>query len=293
MTDLFKDLDDAPVNWKKLESLPLIGRFFKSGPKIPVIRLSGVIADSTMKRGGISMARMGTTLEKAFSREKAPAIAIIINSPGGAPAQSQLIARMIRKLSDEKEIPVFAFVEDVAASGGYWLACAADEIYAQETSIIGSIGVISAGFGFEDFIDRHGIKRRLHTSGREKSMLDPFLPEKSEDVARLKEIQGEMHTHFINWVKYRRSSKLNGRDDELFEGRFWLGSVAFDMGLIDAIGDVRSVLREKFGPDIRLTEMNPDKKFPLLPKNLMKAQSWADDIMAAMEDRAIWSRFGL
>lgn len=293
MTDPFKDLDDAPVNWKKLESLPFIGKFFKRGPKIPVIRLSGVIADATMKRGGISMARMGKTLDKAFSMEKAPAIAIIINSPGGAPAQSQLIGGLIRKLSDEKGIPVFAFVEDVAASGGYWLACAADEIYAQETSIVGSIGVISAGFGFENFIDKHGIKRRLHTSGHEKSMLDPFLPEKPEDVARLKEIQSEMHAHFIHWVKSRRGSKLNGRDDELFEGRFWLGSVALDMGLIDAIGDIRSVLREKFGPDIRLTDMNPDKKFFTLPKSLLKADTWVDDIIGAVEDRSLWSRFGL
>lgn len=293
MTDPFKDLDEAPLNWKKLESLPVIGKLFKRGPKIPVIRLSGVIADSTMKRGGISINRIGRTLEKAFAMEKSPAVAIIINSPGGAPAQSQLIGGMIRKLSDEKGIPVFAFVEDVAASGGYWLACAADEIYAQETSIVGSIGVISAGFGFENFIDKHGIKRRLHTSGHEKSMLDPFLPEKPEDVARLKDIQNEMHVHFINWVKGRRGSKLNGRDDELFEGRFWLGSTALDMGLIDAIGDARSVLREKFGPDIRLTDMNPDKKFSLLPKSLLQSESLAGDILTTIEDRSLWSRFGL
>jgi signal peptide peptidase SppA len=294
MTDPFKDLDESALNWKKMESLPLIGKFFKRGPKIPVIRLAGVIADATMKRGGISHARTSKLIDKAFAMEKAPAVALIINSPGGAPAQSQLIGGMIRRLADEKQISVIAFVEDVAASGGYWLACAADQIYAQETSIVGSIGVISAGFGFEDFIDRHGIKRRLHTSGREKSMLDPFLPEKPEDVSRLKDIQQDMHRHFIDWVKSRRGSRLNGRDDELFEGRFWLGSTALDMGLIDAIGDVSSVLKEKYGQDIRLVDLSPDKKlFPFLPRGLTKIENWADDLLAAIEDRSIWSRFGL
>lgn len=294
MTDPFKDLDEAPFNWKKLESLPLVGKLFKRGPKIPVIRLAGVIADSTMKRGGISYAKISKVIDKAFAMEKAPAIALIINSPGGAPAQSQLIGGMIRRLADEKQISVIAFVEDVAASGGYWLACAADQIYAQETSIVGSIGVISASFGFEDFIDKHGIKRRLHTSGREKSMLDPFLPEKAEDVARLKDIQHDMHRHFIDWVKSRRGAKLNGRDDELFEGRFWLGSVALDMGLIDAIGDSYSVLKEKYGQDVRFVELSPDKKlFPFLPRGLVHIENWADDVLSTIEDRSLWSRFGL
>lgn len=293
MTDQIHDIDDAPFNWKKLESLPLIGKFFKKGPKVPVIRLSGVIADATMRRGGISYAKMAKIIDKAFAMQKAPAVAIIINSPGGAPAQSQLIGTLIRTLADEKQVSVYAFVEDVAASGGYWLACAADQIYAQETSIVGSIGVISASFGFENFIDKHGIKRRIHTSGREKSMLDPFVPEKPEDVARLKEIQHEMHGHFIDWVKSRRGSKLNGHDDELFQGRFWIGSAALDLGLIDAIGDARLVLREKYGDDIRFVELSPDKKFPFLPRGLMGIENWADDLMAAVEDRSVWSRFGL
>ena len=181
---------DAAFNPEALSALPLVGPLFgkllKRGPKIPVLRLSGVIADTTMRRGGLSYAKLVKQIDKAFSVPKAPAIALIINSPGGAPAQSQLIAGLIRARAEEKDVPVLAFVEDVAASGGYWLACAADDIFVQETSILGSIGVISASFGFEELIDHHGIKRRLYTSGSEKAMLDPFLPEKASDVARLK-----------------------------------------------------------------------------------------------------------
>jgi serine protease SohB len=292
MTDQLRSFDDEPFNLKNLENLPVIGKLFRRGKKIPVIRLSGVIADTSMKRSGICYARVAKVIEKAFDMKKAPAVAIVINSPGGAPAQSQLIGTMIRTMADEKEISVYVFVEDVAASGGYWLACAGDRIFVQETSIVGSIGVISGGFGFEDFIDRHDIKRRLYTSGRDKSMLDPFLPEKPEDVVRLKELQAQIHEHFITWVKNRRGEKLNGRDDELFEGRFWTGSIAVDMGLADGIGDVRTIMRERYGKDVKFVELSLDKKFPFLPRGLVKAGSWADDVIAAIEDRGIWSRFG-
>ncbi|HEY8189241.1 MAG TPA: S49 family peptidase [Micavibrio sp.] len=248
-----------------------------------------------MRRNGLSYGRVSKAIEKAFAVQKAPAVAIVINSPGGAPAQSQLIAGLIRALADEKQISVYAFVEDVAASGGYWLACAADWIYVQETSIVGSIGVVSAGFGLEDFIDRHGIKRRLYTSGRDKSMLDPFLPEKPADVARLKEIQREIHDHFIDWVKDRRGGKLNGSDEELFEGRFWTGSAALQMGIADGTGDIRSVMREKYGDDIRLIPVNPDRKFsiPLIGSKMQAGENWADDLMSVAEDRSLWARFGL
>lgn len=292
MQDGYRHPDDAPLNLKALESLPVIGRMLKRGPKIPVVRLSGVIADSVGRRGGLSYNKVRSQLEKAFGMAKAPAVALVINSPGGSAAQSQLIGKLIRQLAAEKEKPVYAFVEDVAASGGYWLACAADEIYAQETSIVGSIGVISAGFGFEDFIDRHQIKRRLYTSGRDKSLLDPFLPEKPGDIARLTEAQREIHEHFIDWVKDRRGGKLNGTDEELFEGRFWVGSIALDMGAIDAVGDVRSVMREKYGEDINLVYMSPEKKkLPYVGSFIQ--DGWVDDILTTVEDRAIWSRFGL
>lgn len=275
---------------------PVIGKFLKKGPKIPVIRLSGVIADTTMKRGGLCYARTRRMIEKAFAVKKAPAIALIVNSPGGAPAQSQLIAGLIRRLADEKEITVYAFVEDVAASGGYWLACAADHIHVQETSIVGSIGVISAGFGFGDLIDKHGIKRRLHTSGRDKSMLDPFLPERPEDVARLKDIQRDIHRHFITWVKDRRGGKLEGSDDELFEGRFWTGSQAIDMGIADEVGDVRSVMREKYGDDVRLVEFSPEKKRLPLPfdiPGLSMGDGLAGEVLDMLENRSFWARLGL
>jgi serine protease SohB len=272
---------------------PVIGKLLKRGPKIPVIRLSGVIADTVTKRGGLSYARTKRVIERAFAQNKAPAVALVINSPGGTPAQSQLIANLIRQLADEKEITVYAFVEDVAASGGYWLACAADHIYVQETSIVGSIGVISTSFGLEDFIDSHGIKRRLYTSGREKAMLDPFLPEKPADVARLKEIQMQIHAHFITWVKDRRGCKLEGMDEDLFEGRFWTGSAALDMGIADEIGDVRSVMHEKYGDDIRLIDFSPDKKFHFLPRLPGVSETLVDDVINSVEDRALWGRFGL
>ncbi len=304
MSEAFSDKskdDNAAFNVDALCDLPLIGPLFgkliKRGPKIPVLRLSGVIADASMRRGGLSYARVSKLIDKAFATPKAPAVALIINSPGGAPAQSQLIANLIRARADEKDIPVLAFVEDVAASGGYWLACAADDIFVQETSILGSIGVISAGFGFEELLDQHGVKRRLYTSGSEKSMLDPFLPEKASDVARLKEIQRQIHGHFIEWVKDRRGGKLNGSDEELFQGRFWTGQVAVDMGIADELGSVHQTMREKYGEDVRFIELTPDKKLPfplsLIPgAEISQGTGLADEILSTLENRSEWSRFG-
>jgi serine protease SohB len=292
VTTPYKNSDIPFMDMTSWIDHPVMGKILKRGPKIPVIRLSGVIADTVTRRGGLSYDRVKKVMEKAFAMRKAPAVAIVINSPGGAPAQSQLIGKLIRQLADEKEITVYAFVEDVAASGGYWLACAADHIYVQETSIVGSIGVISTGFGLEDFIDKHGIKRRLYTAGRDKSMLDPFLPEKPGDVARLKEAQSQLHKHFITWVKDRRGGKLEGSDDELFEGRFWTGTAALDMGLADDIGDVRSVMREKYGEDIRLMDLSPDKKRLPFIGSLIKSDL-AEDILSVIEDRSAWARFGL
>lgn len=270
---------------------PVLEKFLKRGPKLPVVRLSGVIADTPARRGGISHARVKRALEKAFAVRGAPAVALVINSPGGAPGQSQLIGGLIRQLADEKQLSVYAFVEDVAASGGYWLACAADYIYVQETSIVGSIGVVSAGFGFENLIDRHGIKRRLYTAGKEKSLLDPFSAERPEDVARLRKVQGQIHDSFIRWVRDRRGSRLMGDDGDLFEGRFWTGLDALEYGIADDIGDVRSVMREKYGDDIRFIDINPDRRRLPLPLGVSAPQ--LDDLIAEVEGRALWGRFGL
>lgn len=269
----------------------MIGKLLDKGPRVPVVRLSGVISDMTRKPA-ISYSKYEKLLQKAFGKRGVVAVALAINSPGGAPAQSSLIANMVRRLAEEKKLPVYVFVEDVAASGGYWLACAGDYIYAQETSIVGSIGVISAGFGFEDFIERHGVHRRLHTSGGQKSFLDPFRPEKAEDVERLKTIQNEMHNSFIAWVKQRRGERLSSLGPELFDGRFWTGKVALEHGLIDGIGDAHSVMREKFGEKVKPIPMEPEKKLPF-PLSLFMQNSLADDLADMLESRAIRGRYGL
>ena len=274
--------------------LPLIGPMLHSGPRVPVIRLSGIISDMA-RRPSISYARYAKLIEKAFSKKGVVAVALAINSPGGAAAQSALIAGLIRQLAEEREVPVYAFVEDVAASGGYWLACAADHIYAQDVSIVGSVGVIAASFGFEDFIERHGVHRRLHTSGDQKSFLDPFKPEQPEDVERLKAMQSDIHESFIDWVKDRRGAKLNGDHSQLFEGQFWTAREAKRNGFIDDIGDVRSIMRQRFGDDVRLIPMEPEKKLPF-PLSMLKAGgdfNLSDDLIDTLESRAVRGRFGL
>ncbi|MBI1257668.1 MAG: S49 family peptidase [Chloroflexi bacterium] len=276
--------------------MPVIGDFFEKKPKVAVLRLSGIIADSSCKKQGISHHRLAKAIDKAFERPGVGAVALVINSPGGSAVQSALIGNHIRQMADDKDRPVYAFVEDVAASGGYWLACAADEIYAQEASIVGSIGVISASFGFEDFIAKHGIHRRLHTAGKEKSFLDPFVAEKKEDVARLEELQRDIHGSFKDWVGLRRGDKLDGGDKDLFEGQFWTAGPAMEKGIIDGIGDVRSFMREKFGDKVKFLEMTPSKKmrfpFSLMGKLEMPGLS-ADDVLDTLETRALWSRYGL
>jgi len=278
-----------------IRGLPVIGDFLENRPKVAVIRFSGVIADSGAKKQGISHACFGKIIDKAFDKVGTKAVALVINSPGGAAAQSSLIAGHIRQRAEEKEMPVYAFVEDVAASGGYWLACAADEIHAQECSIVGSIGVISASFGFEDFIEKHEIHRRLHTSGLGKSFLDPFLPEKKEDVARLETIQKEIHIAFKEWVQERRAEKLSSADEDLFDGSFWTGMSAMEKGIIDGIGDVRSVMRRHYGDDVKLVEINPEKKgllsLPFLGR--LSMQGFADEALEVLETRSLRARFGL
>lgn len=273
--------------------VPVIGGILKPKPKVAILRFSGVIADSGMKRGGISHHKYRASIEDAFDVFDLKAVALIINSPGGSPAQSQLLGDHIRRLADEKEVPVYAFIEDVAASGGYWLACAADEIYAVQSSIAGSIGVISASFGFQDLIARHGVERRVHTSGKEKGFLDPFLEEKPGDVKRLKGLQSELHEIFKDWVRERRGDRLKGPDADLFEGQFWAADKALELGVIDGIGEARSFAKEKFGEDIRFAEFGPERG---LVASLVGTDVKADlprEIADLIEDRAVWGRYGL
>jgi serine protease SohB len=258
--------------------------FLKSGPKVAVLRLSGVIGSG--QRAGISDEGMAPLIERAFRKGKPDAVALIINSPGGSPVQSSLVAARIRRLAEEKGIPVHAFVEDVAASGGYWLACAADDIWADAGSIVGSIGVISAGFGAHELLARQGVERRVYTAGKSKSMLDPFRPENPEDVARLKGILGDLHQVFIDWVKSRRGARLEEAD--IFTGEVWLGAKATELGLIDGVAQATPKLKELYGEKVRFIRHSRKKGWmPRIGIRLM------EDAMVAVEERAHWARFGL
>lgn len=230
---------------------------------------------------------MTPVLEKAFEKGKPRAVALILNSPGGSPAQSSLIAKRIRRLAEEKSIPVYAFVEDVAASGGYYIASAADEIFADDNSILGSIGVISAGFGFQDLIAKHGVERRVHTSGRSKSMLDPFRPENPDDVARLKGWQEQIHQTFIDYVKSRRGDRM-ADDPDLFTGDIWIGKSAVDLGLADGIGHMEPKMKEIFGEDVRFRTYGTRKSL----FGRFGAQVWVG-LADELEERSLWARFGL
>ncbi|MCB9982657.1 MAG: S49 family peptidase [Rhodospirillales bacterium] len=276
-----------------LSNIPLIGGLLKPKPRVALLRLSGVIADSGPGRSGISHHKYEKFIAQAFEEFDLKAVLLVINSPGGSPAQSALIGDQIRHLSKEKEVPVYAFVEDVAASGGYWLACAADEIYANETSIVGSIGVISASFGFKDLIEKHGVERRVHTSGKNKSFLDPFTEEKPADVKRLKDIQWQLHETFIGWVKERRGEKLKGKDAELFDGSFWTAKAAIDLGLIDGFSSARRFAKAKFGEDIKFVESGPEKKLVSSLLGSSMKSSLAEDAIEAIETKAVWGRYGL
>ncbi|MFK7876892.1 MAG: S49 family peptidase [Paracoccaceae bacterium] len=259
--------------------------FLKSDPVVSVIRLSGVIASGG--RGALSDQALAPVLERAFSKGKPAAVALQLNSPGGSPVQSSLIGARIRRLAEEKEVPVFAFVEDVAASGGYWLASAADEIFADESSVVGSIGVISAGFGAHEFLAKQGIERRVYTAGQSKSMLDPFRPEKPEDVARLKTILEDLHQNFIGHVKQRRGAKLPEGVD-LFTGEIWLARAAQKVGLIDGIGHLAPTMKERFGDKVKFRRYAI--KRPFLQRFGAKMM---DDALISIEERAAFAQFGL
>jgi signal peptide peptidase SppA len=281
---------------------------FKRKLIVPVLRFSGPIGMATPLRPGISLATTASAIERAFSLSKLPTVAIVINSPGGSPVQSSLIFKRIRQLAEEKKKRVYVFCEDVAASGGYYLSIAGDEIYADACSIIGSIGVISSGFGFDKAIDKIGVERRVYTSGLSKGSLDPFVPEKTEDIERLKALQRDVHDVFIGVVKDRRAGKLTGPDTELFSGAFWSARQSLDYGLIDGISDVRTKMRALHGDKVRLVPVtmggggllsrfrpSPGSSSlttgSLLPE--FSLHGIGDELISAVEARALWSRFGL
>jgi len=277
--------------------------WFDRSPLVPVLRLGGVIGASSPFSPALNLAGLAEQIEKAFSTKNAKAVALQINSPGGSPVQSKLIFNRIRALSKEKEIPVYSFVEDVAASGGYWLCLAGDEVYADDSSILGSIGVISAGFGFDKAIAKIGVDRRVYTAGERKMSLDPFSPEQPEEIIRLKALQSEIHTAFRSLVENRRGDKIAKAGDSLFTGEFWSGTKALELGLIDGLGDLRSVMREKFGDKVNLKLIKPKRGLfsrasvgshlanQLTAPNITAGLS--ADLINTLEERALWSRFGL
>jgi signal peptide peptidase SppA len=269
-------------------------------PVVPVVRLSGVIGISTPLKSGLTLANVARPLERAFGMRRAQAVALVINSPGGSPVQSHLIYRRIRELAAENKRPVIAFAEDVAASGGYMIACAADEIICDPSSIVGSIGVVGGSFGFAKLMDKLGIERRLYTSGEHKAMLDPFLPENPEDVEKLKAVQREVHEGFIDLVKASRGARLKGPEKTLFSGEYWTGNTAIELGLADGIGDLRTTLRERFGDDVITPLVAPARGWfgRVQPgvsgfDRLLRGGDFAEDVISALETRAHWARYGL
>lgn len=284
---------------KKKKKKSFIKRLFSKTPTVPVLRFTGPIGMATPLNPGISLANTADMIERAFEDKKAKAIAVIINSPGGSPVQSMLIYKRLRALAEENDKKIYVFTEDVAASGGYFIACAGDEIYADPSSIIGSIGVIAAGFGFDKAIEKLGVERRVYTAGEKKLTLDSFQPENPEDVARLKELQKDIHATFKSVVTTSRGDKLT--EEDLFTGEFWTGNKALELGLIDGLSDVRTKMRELFGDEVQLELIKPKKGLfgRSLPQGVMTDYSGfngaqlTNQMISSLEERALWSRFGL
>jgi signal peptide peptidase SppA len=294
LQQLFTSARDAlrPILPKRLRGLPVV----------PVVRLAGVIGFSTPLKPGLTLATVARALERAFNMRTARAVALLINSPGGSPVQSHQIYSRIRQLAAESARPVIAFAEDVAASGGYMIACAADEIFCDPSSIVGSIGVVGGSFGFPKLMDKLGVERRLYTSGEHKAMLDPFLPENPQDVERLKALQRDIHQEFIDLVKRSRGARLKGPEKTLFSGEYWTGGKAIEFGLADGIGDVRATLRARFGDDVVTPLVAPARGWfgrvqpgvaPSDITGLPRAADFAEEIISALEARALWARYGL
>lgn len=266
--------------------------FLDRGPRVALIRLQGLIAARSDSFGqGISAAGVAPVVERAFAIKRLKAVFVAINSPGGSPVQSSLIAQAIRREAEKKKIPVIAVAEDAAASGGYWIACAADEILCDPASILGSIGVVSSGFGFQDAIARLGIERRLRTAGAEKAFLDPFSPERAEDVARLEDLLGRLHEEFCAWVRSRRGARLKA-PEEVFTGRFWTGRQAVELGLADGLGDVTAEARRRFGEEVQVISVGRRRR-PFPWRLLPGVEEAAGALALAAEERAAWARIGL
>jgi signal peptide peptidase SppA len=305
MTDQSSDPRAASGLMERLKSW-LPERLRRGRVVVPVVRLSGTIGAVTPLRPGMSLAGVARTLERAFATRNAKAVALVINSPGGSPVQSRQIYLRIRQLAAEKQLPVLVFVEDVAASGGYMIACAGDEIFCDPSSILGSIGVVGGTFGFQELIRKIGVERRLYTAGAHKAMLDPFLPENPDDVARVKALQREIHAIFIALVKQSRGPRLKGADDVLFTGEYWAGETSVALGLADAIGDLRSTLRARYGDKVKTPVIAPSTGLlsGLLGRKSAGAATLAslaspdgiaglpDELISALETRAIWAKFG-
>ena len=300
MTEHSGDVRQWPAGIEKwMDWIP--ARLRRGRAVVPVVRLSGVIGAVTPLRPGMSLAGVARMLERAFAVKNAKAVALVINSPGGSPVQSRQIYLRIRQLAEEKKLPVLVFVEDVAASGGYMIACAGDEIFCDPSSILGSIGVVGGSFGFQELIKKIGVERRLYTAGAHKAMLDPFLPENPEDVSRLKALQREIHDIFIALVKGSRGARLKGADDLLFTGEYWAGETSVSLGLADAIGDLRSTLRARYGEKVQTPLIAPTSGMlsGLLGRRSPGAMSaWEntanlpEQMISALESRAIWAKFG-
>ena len=305
---MFAGVEPIGYDSRVMPEFSFIDRFRQPRPVVGVLRFDGVIGRLGLLRRGLTLAGTEGAIERAFRLRRLKAVALAVNSPGGSPVQSALIAKRIRDLAAEKGVPVYAFAEDVAASGGYWLALAADEIYAAESSIIGSIGVVSGGFGFTGLIKRLGVERRVHTAGDKKAMLDSFQPQKPSDIKHLKSLLKDIHGNFEAMVRERRGNRLKGKKKELFSGAFWTGTRALEMGLIDGIGDLSGVMRDKFGNRVKLKRI--DGRTPLWRRRLgfsaafggspglapglaAAPEDWAASAIAAIEERLIWNRFGL
>jgi signal peptide peptidase SppA len=273
-----------------------VERFRNPPPQVAVLRFDGLIG----MRGprNLSLRRFAGAIEKAFSLRNLKAVAIAINSPGGSPVQSSLLFRRLRQMAAEKDVPVIAFAEDVAASGGYWLALAADEIFAEDTSLLGSIGVITGSFGFADVLRNLGVQRRIYTAGDNKALLDPFLAEDPKGVERLTALQRDMHETFKDMVRARRGAKLQGDENVLFAGDIFTGRRALELGLIDGIGDLRGVMRQRYGESVKLRPVEPERRrFSLAGRLGLTHRSdigdVAADLLTRLEERLIWARFGL
>jgi signal peptide peptidase SppA len=273
-----------------------IARLWRRAPVVAVLRFEGVIV-SRPRRGGVSLASHAAAIERAFGVSNLVAVAVVINSPGGSAVQSALLCRRIRELAEEKHVPVIAFAEDVAASGGYWLALAGDEIFSEETSILGSIGVISASFGFSQLIDRLGVERRLYTAGDRKSLLDPFLPQNPSDIERLTVLQQDIHRAFKEHVQRRRMGKIDAEDESLFNGDVLTGRMAMRRGLVDGIGELRGVMRARYGDKVRLRLFAAERRrWPLLRRPTFSAREPGASITELadwIEARVLWARYGL